>query len=81
MTVTLNKLVFSPHLWADVHFMLTRLFNKTFHQSKYVSLEKIESIKVLNDEGHYLQIDGEPFGTTKLINIRVNPLSLNVLTP
>ena len=77
----LEQIRIQPPLWADVPFMLTRLFNKTFQQSKYVSIEKIESIKVVNDEGHYLHIDGESCGTPKVINIRVNPLSLNVLTP
>ncbi|MDC1222272.1 diacylglycerol kinase family protein [Salibacteraceae bacterium] len=68
-------------LWADVPFLISRLFNKTFHLSKYVTVDQVNSISIINEEGLYLQIDGEPLGSPKKINIKVDPKSLNVLTP
>jgi diacylglycerol kinase (ATP) len=68
-------------LWADVPFLISRLSNKTFHLSKYVTVEQVDSVFLSNEEGLYLQIDGEPFGSPKKIDIKVDPKSLNVLTP
>ena len=66
---------------AETPLMIAKLFNGTFHLSKYVNIVKHQAVTIKNEEGLNLQIDGEPMGTPKKINIRVNPQSLNVLTP
>ncbi len=57
-----------------------RLFKKTLHQSSYLELLKVKEVTVIQ-KSTIAHIDGEPIEVGNQIQLKVNPLSLNVLIP
>jgi diacylglycerol kinase (ATP) len=64
----------APHL-------IWRLMNNSIHKSRFFTMKQGRSIRVRNQrilQGH---IDGEPVTFSGDINVKINPMSLNVLVP
>jgi YegS/Rv2252/BmrU family lipid kinase len=56
-----------------------RLFGKTLHLSKHLEIIKAKEVKV-TQTASIAHIDGEPIESGKELDIKVNPLSLKVIT-
>ena len=61
--------------------IITRLFFKNIHQSKYLETIKTKSLVLKSDKEIIAHIDGEAATLKKEINISINPLSLNIIIP
>jgi len=59
----------------------SRLFLKSLHKSKWVSVYKGKRFEIENIGEAPLQIDGEAIGITQSITFEVQPHSLTVITP
>jgi diacylglycerol kinase (ATP) len=66
---------------ASFPSLASRLFMRTFHESKFVTVDKRGAVEILNLDKAHLQIDGEPYGTPSVVRVESNPSSLNVMIP
>ncbi len=66
---------------ASFPSLASRLFTRTFHESKFVTVQKVHDLEIINTDKAYLQIDGEPFGNPDIVRIECIPSSLNVMIP
>jgi diacylglycerol kinase (ATP) len=55
------------------------LFSKTAHRSPYVEIIRGKRIRITRDRSEVVHLDGEPVFTRNEVDIRVKPLSLNIL--
>ncbi len=67
--------------WYYAPVLAYRLFNKTIHRSKYVQIVSSTRARIESDQAFYLQIDGEPIGLRKSIDIELIANALNLLIP
>ncbi len=57
------------------------LFNKRLDKTKYLEVIKAKEINILRKKNNKIHIDGDSLKLTTELNIRINPLSLNVIIP
>ena len=57
-----------------------KLFRKTLHESSHLEILKAKEV-IVKQTGTIAHIDGEPIEVGNTILIKVNPLSLKVITP
>ena len=60
--------------------MATRLFTKTIDRSKFVEIIKVKEV-LIRQEKTIAHIDGEPYNMGNELRVKINPLSLRVITP
>jgi len=65
----------------EMPLIINLLLLKRIHKSKFVKVYKASEITVKRSGSRIINLDGEPLKVKKNLNIRVNPLSLNVLIP
>jgi YegS/Rv2252/BmrU family lipid kinase len=64
-----------------VPLYLPALFFKTFHKTQYIEIIRAKKAVVTRKKGKTIQLDGDPSQTGKVLEMRVNPLSLNIIVP
>ncbi|MCX6248720.1 MAG: YegS/Rv2252/BmrU family lipid kinase [Bacteroidetes bacterium] len=67
-------------LWL-IPFYVPMLFTKTFHKTQYIEIIRAKHAVVTRKKGKTIQLDGDPSKTGKVIEMKVNPLSLNIIVP
>jgi diacylglycerol kinase (ATP) len=67
-------------LWL-IPFYVPMLFTKTFHKTQYIEIIKAKQALVRRKKGKTIHLDGDPCQTGKLLEMKVNPLSLNIIVP
>lgn len=60
--------------------MVMRLFTKSIHRSKFVTMYKVKEI-FIRQEKSYAHIDGEPTEIGNELRVKINPSSLKVIVP
>lgn len=66
--------------WMMAFLIAYKLFNKKINTSSAVEIFKARKV-ILNQSSAIAHIDGEPLESGTVIEIEVNPLSLNVIVP
>jgi YegS/Rv2252/BmrU family lipid kinase len=64
-----------------VPFYLPMLFTKTFHKTHYIEIIRAKKAVVTRKKGKNIHLDGDPTQTGKVLEMKVNPLSLNIIVP
>ena len=64
-----------------VPFYVPLLFTKTFHKTHYIEIIRAKSAVVTRKKGKTIHLDGDPTQTGKVLEMKVNPLSLNIIVP
>ena len=67
-------------LWL-VPFYVPALFFKTFHKTHYMEIIRAKKAVVTRKKGKTIHLDGDPSKTGKVLEMKVNPLSLNIIVP
>jgi YegS/Rv2252/BmrU family lipid kinase len=67
-------------LWL-VPFYVPMLFSKTFHKTQYIEIIRAKNAVVTRKKGKTIHLDGDPSKTGKVLEMNVNPLSLNIIVP
>jgi diacylglycerol kinase family enzyme len=57
------------------------LFSKTFHKTQYIEIIRAKNAVVTRKKGKTIHLDGDPSKTGKVLEMNVNPLSLNIIVP
>ena len=57
------------------------LFFKTFHKTHYIEIIRAKKAVVTRKKGKTIHLDGDPSETGKVLEMKVNPLSLNIIVP
>jgi diacylglycerol kinase (ATP) len=57
------------------------LFTKTFNKTHYIEIIRAKQAVVRRKKGKSVHIDGDPIETGKVLEMKINPLSLNILVP
>ena len=64
-----------------VPFYVPMLFTKTFHKTHYIEIIRAKQAVVTREKGKTIHLDGDPSRTGKVLEMKVNPLSLNIIIP
>jgi diacylglycerol kinase (ATP) len=64
-----------------VPFYVPLLFTKTFHKTHYIEIIRAKKAVVTREKGKTIHLDGDPTKTGKVLEMKVNPLSLNIIIP
>jgi len=64
-----------------VPFYVPFLFTKTFHKTHYIEIIKAKEVKIQRKKGKNIHFDGEPFKMGKKLEMKINPLSMNIIVP
>jgi diacylglycerol kinase (ATP) len=67
-------------LWL-VPFYVPLLFTKTFHKTHYIEIIRANHAVITRTKGKSIHLDGDPSDTGRVIEMKVNPLSLNIIMP
>jgi YegS/Rv2252/BmrU family lipid kinase len=67
-------------LWL-VPLYVPSLFFKTFHKTQYMEIIRAKKAVVTRKKGKTIHLDGDPSQTGKVLEMKVNPLSLNIIVP
>jgi len=67
-------------LWL-VPLYAPALFFKTFHKTHYMEIIRAKKAVVTRKKGKTIHLDGDPTQTGKVLEMKVNPLSLNIIVP
>jgi len=57
------------------------LFTKTFHKTHYIEIIRVKQAMIRRKKGKGIHLDGDPMKTGKVLEMKVNPLSLNIIVP
>ena len=64
-----------------VPFFVPLLFTKTFHKTHYIEIIKAKEVRIVRKKGKTVHFDGDPFKMSKTVDMKINPLSLNIIVP
>ena len=64
-----------------IPFYVPMLFFKTFHKTHYVEIIRAKKAVVTRKKGKTIHLDGDPSKTGKVLEMKVNALSLNIIVP
>ena len=64
-----------------VPFYVPMLFFKTFHKTHYIEIIRAKTAVVTRKKGKTIHLDGDPSETGKVLEMKVYPLSLNIIVP
>jgi diacylglycerol kinase (ATP) len=62
-------------------FYAPLLFIKTFHKTQYIEIIRAKSAIVYRKKGKSIHFDGDPYKMGDTLEMKVNPLSLNIIVP
>ena len=62
-------------------FYVPLLFTGTFHKTQYIEIIKAKEVRIVRREGNTVHFDGDPDNMGKTLDIKINPLSLNIIVP
>jgi diacylglycerol kinase (ATP) len=57
------------------------LFAKKFHKTHYIEIIRAKHAVVRRKKGKSVHVDGDPLKTGNVLEMKVNPLSLNIIVP
>lgn len=57
------------------------LFTRTFHKTHYIEIIRAKNAVITRKKGKTIHLDGDPSSMGKVLEMRVNPLSLNIIVP
>jgi YegS/Rv2252/BmrU family lipid kinase len=77
----LDAVVLNPMPIYQMFVNFYRLFRGTLHQSKYIKTFKFKQMTIMQERNDVAHLDGDPFELGKEVNIKINPMSLNVIVP
>ncbi len=66
--------------WKTI-FFAPLLFLKRFDRTSYVEIIRAKEVQLLRKKGRSVHVDGDPKRMGKELNIKIQPLSLNVIVP
>jgi len=66
---------------VELPFIAHLLYWKQIDKSKYVEVIKAKKIKLTQEKNKTINLDGEPVKLGKVLNIKINPLSLKIIVP
>jgi diacylglycerol kinase (ATP) len=64
-----------------VPFYVPMLFTKTFHKTHYIEIIQAKEVTVKRKKGKSIHFDGDAFKMGKNLEMKINPLSLNIIVP
>lgn len=64
-----------------VPFYVPLLFTRTFHKTQYIEILKVKKVVVTRTKGKSVHFDGDPVRMGDTLEMKINPLSLNVIIP
>jgi diacylglycerol kinase (ATP) len=64
-----------------IPFYVPFLFTKTFHKTHYIEIIKAKEVRIVRKKGKTIHFDGDPFKMSKILDMKINPLSLNIIVP
>ena len=64
-----------------IPFYVPLLFTKTFHRTHYIEIIKAKEVRIVRKKGKTIHFDGDPFKMSKTLDMKINPLSLNIIVP
>jgi diacylglycerol kinase (ATP) len=64
-----------------IPFYVPMLFTKTFHKTHYIEIIRAKQAIITRKKGKTIHLDGDPAKTGKVLEMKVNPLSLNIIVP
>ena len=64
-----------------IPFYVPMLFTKTFHKTHYIEIIRAKQAVVTRKKGKTIHLDGDPCQSSKVLEMKVNPLSLNIIVP
>jgi YegS/Rv2252/BmrU family lipid kinase len=73
-------IVEKPNIF-EMPVIINLMLLKMIHKSRYVTIHKSAGIKIIRHQNAVVNIDGEPVVLDKELDIKVLPLSLNVIIP
>jgi diacylglycerol kinase (ATP) len=62
-------------------FYLPLLFTKTFHKTHYIEIIRAKSAKIRRKKGKAIHFDGDPSRMGEKLEMKISPLSLNIIVP
>lgn len=77
----LDAVVLNPMPIFQMFINFYRLFRGTLHQSKYIKTFKFKEMTITQERNDVAHLDGDPFELGKVIEIKINPMSLKVIVP
>ncbi len=73
-------IVEKPNIF-EMPVIINLMLLKMIHKSRYVTIHKSAGIKIIRHQNAVVNIDGEPVVLDKELDIKILPLSLNVIIP
>ena len=64
-----------------VPFYVPMLFTRTFHKTHYIEIIRAKQAVITRKKGKTIHLDGDPSKMGKVLEMKVNPLSLNIIVP
>ncbi len=64
-----------------IPFYVPLLFTKSFHKTHYIEIIKAKEVRIVRKKGKTIHFDGDPFKMSKTLDMKINPLSLNIIVP
>lgn len=64
-----------------IPFYVPLLFTKAFHKTHYIEIIKAKEVRIIRKKGKTIHFDGDPFKMSKTLDMKINPLSLNIIVP
>ena len=64
-----------------IPFYVPLLFTKMFHKTQYIEIIRAKHATITRKKGKTMHFDGDPVAMGKTLDMKVNPLSLNIIIP
>lgn len=77
----LDAVVVNPFPFYQFFVLFFRLFRGTLNQSPHIKTFKFKEMTITQERDEVAHLDGDPFELGKVVDIKINPLSLNVIVP
>ncbi|MCB0755444.1 MAG: diacylglycerol kinase family lipid kinase [Flavobacteriales bacterium] len=77
----LNAVVLNPMPFSHMLLNFYRLFQGTLDQSRFIKTFKFKEMTLTQERNDVAHLDGDPFELGKVIEIKINPMSLKVIVP
>lgn len=77
----LDAVVLNPMPIVQMFVNFYRLFRGNLHESRYIKTFKFKKMTITQERNEVAHLDGDPFELGRIIDIEINPASLNVIVP
>lgn len=64
-----------------IPFVFSKIYTKRIHTSRYYEVLKVKEAQIVRKKRNTIHVDGDPMKTSNILDIKVNPKSLNVIIP